>query len=137
MTRPVLAMLAVALVGAAIGGYAWLSPRAQAADEFGRDLTAQWLTDPSRHVSPTYVHVVASTTSVADYTIDLQIDDPNGGAPLVSTSITGPNGAAGGYAYIEDSLWGYPPSTAFSILATFKDPVGTPTATKSIVFVKP
>lgn len=129
--------LGVAALLAIVGLAVALSPVVQSGTDTTRNLTATWLSDSSRHVSATYVRAEATTTNSNDYTIEVSIQDPNGGDPIVWSSITGQNGASGGNCFVENALYNYSTGTSFTVQAVFKRLNGVVNTTRTVTFVKP
>ena len=102
-----------------------------------RSLTVDWCNDPSRDISTTYAHAEAKTGNPVDVSMELAIDDPAGGVPLVSMSATGDGSAEGGSCSIDEPLEDVPSGRTVVIRAVFKDKAGVVTATKSLEFVRP
>ena len=102
-----------------------------------RSLTVDWCNDPSRDISTTYAHAEARTDDPVDASMELAIDDPAGGEPLVSTTVIGDGSAEGGSCYINEPLQGIPSGSRVVIRAVFRDKAGTVTSTKALEFVRP
>jgi hypothetical protein len=102
-----------------------------------RSLTVEWRNDPTRDVSSTYAHAEARTENAGDASMELAMDDPQGGGPLVSTEATGDGSIEGGSCTIDEPLQGVPSGSTVTIRAVFKDQRGAVTSTKSLLFVRP